>query len=86
MKKTKGYYIVKMNSRPRFPYIAVVQAKSQTAAKQLFIDWLTDNEYEFAKKTPGAYTALEVDKKRAMTHGIPALGFERAMFEGKKRR
>ena len=81
-----SYYIVKMKSRPQFPYIAVVLGKSKTAAKQLFIDWLTDNKYIFAKITTGAYTALEVDKKRAMTHGIPALGFERAMFEGKKRR
>ena len=72
-----NFYIIVMNSFPKNPYIGKVKAKSMTAAKQIFISYLTDKGFFRAKKTPSAYTAELITKKHALTPGVPAINFER---------
>lgn len=67
-----------MNAFPKNPYIGKVKAKSMTAAKQVFIDYLTDKGFFRTKKTPSAYTAELITKKHAETRGVPAINFERS--------
>ena len=73
-----NYYLITMNSFQKHPYIGMVHAKSITAAKRIFIQYLLDNNYFRTKKSLSAYTADPILKKYVMANGIPAINFERS--------
>lgn len=73
-----NYYLIRMNSFPKNPYIGIVKAKSMTAAKRIFIQYLEDNNYFRVKKSLSAYSADLILKKYVMTNGIPAINFEKS--------
>lgn len=76
MKKDK-YFIMKLKSRPVFPYIGMAKAGSKTAAIRMFIKYLTEKGYFSTKSSTSAYTVEEVTKKHAVNGsvGILKLGF-----------
>ncbi len=79
-RQTSNYFVVTMNARRVFPYIATAQAKNPTAAKRAVIEHLQKRGFIHTRSTPGAYTSREITAKQAMKHGVPAVNYDRPEF------
>ena len=66
MTKTLTPYIVKLRSRPVFPYIGLVWARSGRAASLAFLEHLTTRGYSNTRKSPEAYNTEPLVAKEAL--------------------
>ena len=69
-------YRVILRSYPRYPYIGMVWAKSQTIARRLFARHLQENNYSRARISIVSYDAIECKRKMAIVQNDPITIFQ----------
>jgi hypothetical protein len=65
------HYVCSLKARPVFPYIALAQANSKTAAARLFLDHIKNMQH--ARKSTGSVLVNEVTEKFVSSSMIRSL-------------